>query len=286
MARTNSQRRRYTGDGAPRPMRRQASMSESDLTPIAGSNPALSRHDIRRSDAVSNPTVPTPPPFTHTSPGGSPATADRHRLRDAAVPLAAGVAGAAVGAAVAEHRASSRRRESIPEQAATPPVAVKVKMRNHGQQVTLQRLDPASAAAEHQTRKLQRRRRNGSLSSVSASDTERWRRTEAREAAQAAEMQQQQQQQQQQHNLVPGPPAGPPPVVANAPLPPGAFENLPPPPPIPGSGIGGSPGSGGGYDSSALTAPSKAESNRKRRRAERARLEAEQRQRGNRVEFN
>ena len=303
VARVNSQRRRYTGDGAPRPMRRRSSISESDVTPIAGSNPALSRHDIRRNDVVSNPNVPQPPPFTHASPGGSPATADRHRLRDAAVPLAAGAAGAAIGAAVADHRASSRRRESIPEQGPTPPVSIKVRMQNDGRQVTLQRLDAAGAASDRQTRKLQRRRRNGSISSVSASGDERWRRAEAREAAQAAEMQQQQQQQQQlqpgapppprppspsqqQHNFVPGPPPGPAPVIGGSPLPPGALDNLPPPPPIPGSGLGGSPGSGG-YDSSALTAGSRAESNRRRRRAERAKQEAERQQRGgNRVEFN
>lgn len=294
VARMNSQRRRYTGDGAPRPMRRRSSISESDVTPIAGSNPALSRHDMRRSDVISNPNVPAPPPFTHASPGGSPATPDRHRLRDAAVPLAAGVAGAAVGAAVAEHRSSSRRRESIPEQGPTPPVSIKVRMQNDGRQVTLQRLDAAGAASDRQTRKLQRRRRNGSLSSVSASGDERWRRTEAREAAQAAEMQQQQQAPPprppspslQQHNFVPGPPPGTAPVIGPGPLPPGALDNLPPPPPIPGSGVGGSPGSGG-YDSSALTAGSRAESNRRRRRAERAKQEAERQQRGgNRVEFN
>lgn len=292
IARMDSQRRRYTGDGIPRPTRRTASMSESELSPITGSNPALSRHDIRRvddrrNDAVSNPNVPAPPPFGHATPQASPgAASDRHRLRDAAVPLAAGVAGAAVGAAAAERRSSSRRRGSVGEQS-SPPTTVKVKLRNDGRHVTLQRVPPSEGAADRQARRLQRRRRerNGSFSSVGASgDEARWRRTEAREAAQAAEMQREREQQEAaQHNTIPPPPPDPAPIVGSSPLPPGAAEELPPPPPIPASGLGGSPGSGG-YDSSAVG--SRAESNRRRRRAERARLEQQERERrGNRVDF-
>jgi hypothetical protein len=283
VARMNSARRRYTGDGTPSRVRRH-SVSESDLSPISGSNPALSRHSLprpaggaagSRHDIVSNPNLPTPPPFTHATPQPSPAPPqDRHRLRDAAVPLAAGAAGvaagAALGAAVAsDRRASSRRRESVGDQA-SPPVSLKMKMHNDGRHVTLRRLDPAEAAAERDRR---RRDRTGSFSSVGGGEgDEHWRRTERREAAEAAEM--------QRRNVMPGPPPGPPPVVGNNPLPPEAISGLPPPPPIPAaSGITGSPGSGA--DSSAVG--SRAESNRRRRRIERARADSERR--SNRVDF-
>jgi len=285
IARMNSERRRYTGDGTPRRVRRRTSLSESEMSPISGSNPALSRHSLprpaggpsaaagSRNDVVTNPNVPPPPPFTHATPQPSPAPpVDRHRLRDAAVPLAAGAAGAALGAAAAaERRASSRRRESGDDQI-TPPVSLKMKMHNDGRHVTLRRLDAAEAAAERERR---RRDRTGSFSSVGASGDEHWRRTERREsAAEAAGMQRQ--------NVVAGPPPGPAPVIGNQPLPPEVVSGLPPPPPIPAaSGLNGSPGSGGGYDSSAVG--SRADSNRRRRRIERAR--AEQERRGNRVDF-
>ncbi len=282
MARMNSGRRRYTGDGAPNRLRRYNSLSESEMSPITGSNPALSRHSLPRPghDVVANPNVPTPPPFTHATPQASPTPPqDRHRLRDAAAPLAAGAAGAALGAALggaaaerraSSRRASSRRRESIGDQT-SPPVSLKMKMHNDGRHVTLRRLDPAEAAAERERR---RRDRTGSFSSAGASGDEHWRRTERREAAEAAEKQRQ--------NVVLGPPSGPPPVVGNTPLPPEMISGLPPPPPIPAaSGLSGSPGNGGGYDSSAVG--SRAESNRRRRRIERAR--AVQERKGNRVDF-
>lgn len=308
---------RYTGDGAPPRVRpaRHNSITDSEMTPLHGSNPELSRHslgppsvgrtDITTSNTLANSGLPPPPPLPgailHNDSSNSSFGRARHSSRNrhgrnesATAALAAGAAGASLAAS---HRNSSRRRNSEGGTSVnSPPVSVKVKMHNDGRHVTLRRLDPAEAAAEREARRRHGRGRSGSISSVGgggASGDEHWRRVQKMEAEQAS----------QQHNLrptiptdLPGPPPGPPP-------PPSSFAgpstylgptstmdlgDLPPPPPMPGaaeSGIGGgSPGSIYGSGPSAVD--SRAESNRKRRRAERARaLQARQEGRGNKVDF-
>jgi hypothetical protein len=308
---------RYTGDGAPSRARRHNSVTESEISPLRGSNPELSLHslsrpsggrtDITTSNTLANSGLPPPPPIPgsvrHNDSSNSSIGRARHSSRNrhgrgeaaAAAGLAAGAAGAALAG---NHRNSSRRRDSEGGGSVnSPPVSVKVKMHNDGRHVTLRRLDPAEAAAEREARRRQGKGRSGSISSQGggASGDEHWRRVERMEAEQAA----------QQHNIppipavpqnLPGPPPGPPP-------PPSSFAgpstyagpastmdlgDLPPPPPIPGaaeSGLGGgSPGSIYGSGPSAVD--SRAESNRKRRRAERARaLQARQEGRGNKVDF-
>jgi hypothetical protein len=318
IARINSQRRRYTGDGTPSRVRRHGSVTESEMSPVAGSTPALSRHNLTRPSAsgsnlppvgsrtdvspveASSSVLPPPPPIpaaaghdssgseAYTSAAG--ATHQGHRARDAAIAAGAGAAGGAAAAvAASRHRSSSRRRESDGNGSVnSPPVSVKVKMHNDGRHVTLRRLDAAEAAAEREARRRERRRRDrsGSVSSIGGAGDDHWRRVEGREAAQTAALQPE-----QSHNIptvpstLPGPPPGPPPATAGPPA--VSFSDLPPPPPIPASQSAlagnGSPGSQA-YDSSAVG--SRADSNRRRRRAERARAEQAAREaRGNRVDF-
>jgi hypothetical protein len=302
---------RYTGDGAPSRVRpgRHNSITDSEMTPLHGSNPELSRYslqppsggrtDITNSNTLANSGLPPPPPMpgailhndsSNSSFGARQSSRNRHgRGEAAAAGLAAGAAGASLAAS---HRNASRRRNSEGGASVnSPPVSVKVKMHNDGRHVTLRRLDPAEAAAEREARRRQGRGRSGSISSVGggASGDEHWRRVERMEAEQS-------------HNIpsiptnLPGPPPGPPP-------PPSSFAgpstyagptstmdlgDLPPPPPIPGAAESGT---GGGspssiYGSGPSAVDSRAENNRKRRRAERARaLQARQEGRGNKVDF-
>lgn len=229
----------------------------------------------------------------------------RHHLRDEA---AAGMAGAALGAAAAD--ATRRRRsERNTDSLESPPVSLKVKMHNDGRHVTLRRLTEEEALAQREARRMEnratggRRRRNSSLSSSSAGDPlggratsadRRWRRNEALEAAQPTAAAQ------TPPVLDPaaGPVISPPPEPSNYTYPPpnqgidprtGQAFNLPPPPPIPGtaSGVGGAAGSitSPGTETSGATEYA---NNRRRRRAERAqaRLAREARSGGgNTVEF-
>lgn len=298
LARANSERRRYTGDGTPRRGGRRSSVESSALH---GSTPQLSRHN--RTDL----SIPAPPLSSHAGPTMTepsiipvpPAPADgihhesgseeyfssggrpHHRHHLGAEAAAAG-AGAALAA---KHRDTSRQRSSGDASVNSPPVSVKVKMHNDGRHVTLRRLNEEEAAAEREARRRERHRRNrnGSLSSVGEGGSERWRRVEAMEAAQA---------EQAHHDSasanapIPMPP--PPPVFTAAPSH-GAHEelHLPPPPPIPGSTMGGSVGSPGGttpYDTGTeMSRPSTYDANRRRRRAERS--AAQRAKGGNRVEF-
>ena len=118
----------------------------------------------------------------------------RHHLRDEA---AAGMAGAALGAAAADatrRRHSERNTDSLE----SPPISLKVKMHNDGRHVTLRRLTEEEAIAQREARRKEsqatggRRRRNSSIGSSSGGDLggratsadRRWRRTEALDAAQ------------------------------------------------------------------------------------------------------
>ncbi|KAF2735152.1 hypothetical protein EJ04DRAFT_543212 [Polyplosphaeria fusca] len=293
LARAQSQRRKYTGDGLPPPRRHRRPstvLSESD---ISGATPALSRTNIpppprstanvANVDTVAGPsTIPIPPaPLESGSEGYTSAGGRQHRRHrtGAAGGLAAGAA-AAAAAASPSRRDNSRQRSSGEGSVASPPVSVKVKMHNDGRHVTLRRLGEEEAAAEREARRRerQRRNRNGSVSSLSNIDNDRWRRTEAMEAAQAQQMAQQQAPIPMPEPTIPGPPPGPPPLpVQQVPL--------PPPPPIPaaaGSGISTPPGTNV-YGTE--TDVSNFDSNRRRRRAERAQAK-QARLGGSRVEFS
>jgi hypothetical protein len=286
IARADSQRRRYTGDGQvpPRRNRRPSTvLSDSD---ISGTTPALSRPNIPpppRSTtdlgtSVGPSIVPVAAPIgvlsesgseEYTSPGGG----RHHRHR------ASGSGALAGGAAMAgsSRRDDSRKRSE--GSVASPPVSVKVKMHNDGRHVTLRRLNEEEAAAEREARRKdrQQKKRNGSASSLNEFSNDRWRRNEALEAQQAAAPQ-------------PPIPMPEPFIPVSHPLPPGqtaAFSHqipLPPPPPIPaaaGSGMS-SPQGTNIYDTG--TDISNYDNNRKRRRAERAQVK-QARQGGSRVEF-
>ncbi|OMP82488.1 hypothetical protein BK809_0006798 [Diplodia seriata] len=322
LARMDSNRRRYTGDGTPltTPGRRYSDGTESTFD-FRGNNPELSRHSLPRPGPIT-PTRPTmgsrietvgegthhltgvPPPPHDPLPvpaGGMYADSDselyaapsrhshrRHSKRDAAL---AGT-GAAVAGAAASRRGHSRRRpHSSDTNLTSPPVSVKVKMHKDGRHVTLRRLGEAEAAAEREARRRERKRA-GSLSSVSGD--ERWRRTEMMEAQQAADMEKDRSRfsaTTQAESTVPSLPVmdhplspGPPPVPKHQSSPQSA-TNLPPPPGTM-SGLGSGLGSGGDPFSPAGTEQSRADSNRRRRRAERAQARlARGGGTGSRVEF-
>ncbi|KAK5268707.1 hypothetical protein LTR96_006415 [Exophiala xenobiotica] len=330
----------FTGDGVTPPRRthhhRMGSQSASDLTsdlesrpgasgalPVAGVGAAAAsaladRNRIRPvgTDPVihtpgppgAGPTdiPPLPPPHLDSSGSELSTTASgrprhRHHLRDEA---AAGLAGAAVGAAAGEH---SRRRHSgrNTESMESPPVSLNVKMHGDGRHVTLRRLTEEEAAAQRQARRQQRassagrRRRNSSLSSsegdgllAGPSADRRWRRTEAMEAEQAA----QNAAAAGHRPVVPvapntGPmyPTPPPPGTQGVDPRTGQPYYAPPPPPIPAStsnlGPGGSAitSPGTGTETSGATEYA---NNRRRRRAERAQARlAREGKTGNTVDF-
>ncbi|KAF2034369.1 hypothetical protein EK21DRAFT_56821 [Setomelanomma holmii] len=307
IARANSGRRKYTGDGAPPRRNRPLSTdySESDLT---GVTPSLARPDIPRPPPMDSTVGPStapirPPPHDILSESGSEAynspSGRSHRRHHNASSvtgpaLAAGAAAAAVSTGSPSRRDHSQRRSSREGSVASPPVSVKVKMHNDGRHVTLRRLNEEEAAAEREARRKerQRRNRNGSRSSLSDLNNDRWRRNEAIEAQQAAEMGQ---------TSVPPPP--PPP--AGAPLrmpeptipppppgpPPGNYGSgpgqipLPPPPPIPAAANSVLSSPHGTQVYGTETDVSAYDSNRRRRRAERAQAKAA-RSGGSRVEFS
>ncbi|OCL00655.1 uncharacterized protein K441DRAFT_535606 [Cenococcum geophilum 1.58] len=293
IARRNSQRRRFTGDGSAPPRRsgRRGSSTIDDSTDISGTNPALSRHTIipppppmnlgSRTNVTTAETttsnVPMPPApldpqgILHDSGSEAYASAGggqhhRHQLgRDAA--LAAG-AGAAAGAAAA-NRDTSRQRSSNGS-VASPPVSVKVKMHNDGRHVTLRRLNEEEAAAEREARRRerQRRHRNGSLSSVSNVGDDRFRRTETAEAGPARPAPIPMPEPTIPGPL-PGPPPGPPPPPSHASLPQNELH-LPPPPPIPAAAASAMSTPPGTNPYETGTDVSNYDNNRRRRRAERA----------------
>lgn len=302
IARANSTRRKYTGDGAPPPRRNRPLSTDYSESDITGVTPSIARPNAARppvESTIGTSTAPIrPPPHAevlsesgsevYNSPGGR----SHRRHHDGSGLLGPALAGGAAAAAASTGSPSRKdRRGSRESGVASPPVSVKVKMHNDGRHVTLRRLNEEEAAAEREARRKQRRGRNGSRSSNSDIGNDRWRRTEALEAQQAQEMGQ---------GTIP-----PPPPMPGAPLqmpeptipppppgpPPGNFSGpgnipLPPPPPIPGAApsvlssphgtqiYGTETDLSGAYDS-----------NRRRRRAERAQAKAA-RSGGSRVEFS
>ncbi|KAF2691535.1 hypothetical protein K458DRAFT_324958 [Lentithecium fluviatile CBS 122367] len=302
LARANSSRRKFTGDGAPPRRNRPPSTiySESD---ISGVTPSLSRPNLppppRSTTNVTHfetttagpSTAPALPPGAHgvLSDSGSEAYTSaggghhrRHRnAGSGALAAGADVAGASAGSPT--RRDHSQRRSSRESGVNSPPVSVKVKMHNDGRHVTLRRLNEEEAAAEREARRKQRRGRNGSVSSLSNFDNqEHWRRTEAREAAQAQQMVQPAAPISMPEPIIPPPPPGPPPGAAPAA---GQQIPLPPPPPIPaGPGSVLSPAGSQAYGTE-TDVGSAYDSNRRRRRAERAQAK-QARLGGSRVEFS
>ncbi|KAF2132198.1 hypothetical protein P153DRAFT_334856 [Dothidotthia symphoricarpi CBS 119687] len=310
IARSNSNRRKFTGDGVPPRKHRVPSTiySESDITGITPS--VAPRHNTRpppMESTIGASTAPIRPPPSvdpysvlsdsgseaYNSPGG------RHHRRHRSggtSGLAAGTTALSTGSP--SKRDNSRRRGSRDGSVSSPPVSVKVKMHNDGRHVTLRRLNEEEAAAEREARRRerQRRNRNGSMSSLSNLDNDRWRRTEAMEAAQAQEMAQSAAPSALSHAApirmpepyVPPPPPGPPPANLAQPGPSG----IPPPPSMP-TGVVSPPPALPGAAASVLSSPvygtetdlSNYDSNRRRRRAERAQAK-QARMGGSRVEFS
>jgi hypothetical protein len=314
MARKASQRRKFTGDGAPRRNNRPPSTilsSESDFT---GVTPSLARPGVSRPQETSTlgpstlgpSTAPIrPPPHAeilsdtgseaYNSPGGRP----HRRHHNTGGLLGPALVGGATAAAVSTGSPSKRDRRGSREGSASmasPPVSVKVKMHNDGRHVTLRRLNEEEAAAERDARRKDRsrRNRNGSRSSLSDGGNDGWRRTEAREAAQAQQM--------AQSSIpppppmpgrplrmpepvipLPPPPPGPPPVLSSGA--PGRIP-LPPPPPLPAAAnsLLSSPQGTQAYGTETDISGAY-DTNRRRRRAERAQAK-QARLGGSRVEFS
>lgn len=256
------------------------------------SNPILG--GVPPTAPVSMPPIPPDPQgIFHPESSGSEAYASaggrqhrRHhsgRRTSAADPLI----GAATGVATTEASSSRRDRQNQASGGEpgveSPPVSVKVKVHRGGRHVTLRRLPEEEAAAERSRRSKDRhgRRRRGSISSLSGSDTggNHWRRTEALEQQQADAMRAESQ------NLAAARASSQNP---NMPVP------LPPPPPIPESSIGPRPGTGmgtgsvgspGTYEGTVTDTSAIYTHSRNRRRAERAQKQDRQARQGNTVEF-
>jgi hypothetical protein len=293
IARANSGRRKYTGDGPRRHRPVSTDYTESDIT---GMTPTP-RPPMESTVGPSTAPIRPPPHADVLSDSGSEAYNSRphRRHKDAGgllgPALASGAAANAISTGSPSKRDNSQRRGSREGSVASPPVSVKVKMHNDGRHVTLRRLNEEEAAAEREARKeRQRKNRAGSRSSISDLGNDRWRRTEALEAQQAQEM--------GQGSMPPPPPMSgtplrmPEPSIPPPPAgpPPGNFSGpgnipLPPPPPMPAavnSVLSSPPGTqvyGTETDVSAY------DSNRRRRRAERAQAKAA-RSGGSRVEFS
>lgn len=306
IARANSKRRKYTGDGVPPRRNRRASTdyTESELTGITPSvaRPGMSQPPVESTLGPSTAPI-RPPPHAdllsesgseaYNSPGGRPHRRHHDSSGMLGPALAGGAAAAAVSTGSPSRRDHSQRRNSRESGVASPPVSVKVKMHNDGRHVTLRRLNEEEAAAEREARRKdrQKRNRNGSRSSLSDLGNDRWRRTEALEAQQAQEMGQSSipppppmpgAPLRMPEPIIPPPPPGPPPSNFGAP----GNIPLPPPPPIPaGAGSVLSSPHGTQVYGTETDVSGAYDSNRRRRRAERAQAKAA-RSGTSRVEFS
>ncbi|KAL5118411.1 hypothetical protein ACEQ8H_003761 [Pleosporales sp. CAS-2024a] len=295
IARANSKRRKYTGDGVPSRRNRAASTDYSD-SEMTGITPSLARPDRRRQ--VASTVGPSTAPTKHVagdvlsesgseayhSPGGR----SRGRQQDTSL-LGGGLAEGA-GATAVSTGSPSRGGNSRESGVTSPPVSVKVKMHNDGRHVTLRRLNEEEAAAEREARRKDRqgKNRNGSRSSLSDIGGSHWRRTEAMEARQAQEM--------ANPVIAPAPPMSGAPIRMPEPTipppPPGPAPTfggtgnipVPPPPPMPAATATVLSSPHGTQVYGTETDVSAYDSNRRRRRAERAQAKAA-RSGGSRVEF-
>jgi len=306
IARANSNRRKYTGDGT-RPHRTRPLSTDYSESDITGITPSLARPGNRPpvESTIGPSTAPIrPPPHAdvlsdtgselYNSPSGRPHGRPHRRHQDASLlgpALAGGAAASAVSNGSPSRKGHGQRRNSRESGVASPPVSVKVKMHNDGRHVTLRRLNEEEAAAEREARRKERQRKNrdGSRSSLGELGGDRWRRTEALEAQQAQQMGQSSipppppmpgAPLRMPEPTIPPPPPGPPPTFGaqgNIPLPP------PPPMPITSPTVLSSPPGTHVYGTE--TDVSAYDSNRRRRRAERAQAKAA-RSGGSRVEFS
>ncbi|KAK8235510.1 hypothetical protein HDK90DRAFT_414141 [Phyllosticta capitalensis] len=300
LARADSQRRKYTGDGfepytptSPRSRRGSRRISSShgvdDNLVHHGSNPELSRQSY----------PPRPPPsntgmasrIDTVGEGSHPSTG----LRRSAAALAgtgAAIGGAAVGAAALASRSRSRsrsrsegrrrRQEQQDDPLSSPPVSVKVKMHKDGRHVTLRRLNEQEAAEEREARRRERRGESvgGGTAAGGKSSTGRSRRA-------STLSDQQQAPQYTAPYPMPGPPAGPPPPPQHQPPPPQQYQY---PPSQVGSGLQPphtpfNPKPFNTTDTGPSDMSANYDSNRRRRRMERAAQAARGRGSGSRVEF-
>ncbi|KAL4866837.1 hypothetical protein BDV12DRAFT_172344 [Aspergillus spectabilis] len=321
VARANSQKRRYTGDGylpqRKRPASQTATDVSTDLTPRPPRGPyppgsmvsaapiASGAVDGAHSDFPPAPPIHYDPASTMTpvAPGPPPPGPSLD-------PAAAAAAGAALGRAAGPssghlptHGSGTWQRDDHVE---SPPVSVKVKMHDDGRHITLRRLTEEEAAASREARRRERRssrRRNGSVSSLSGNEgtgsRDRWRRVEELERRQQEQMQREQAAVSAAAAGAAAATASPPPLsqppfapgpAASGSLPPASSSfNLPPqhsmsnlpPPRAPSTNPFGSITSPQGTYTG--TDASEYASNRRRRRAERAR--ARQERQGHSVEF-
>ncbi|KAI9735673.1 MAG: hypothetical protein M1834_001689 [Cirrosporium novae-zelandiae] len=201
---------------------------------------------------------------------------------DEAAAVGAGLAAGSAVAGASHSRSRSRTRQdnsgSEENRVTSPPVSVKVKIRNDGREVTLRRLTEQEAAAGREARRRDHRARrraesNSSLSGTDAGDR-RWRRTEALERQQAEEMRRQ-----QGNGSSSAAPSTVTPTTAQP-----ATGSLAAPAAPPAMHIPSSIGSPGTYEGTTTeTSNMDYASNRRRRRAERAQARQAERTRGSRT---
>ncbi|KAI9893543.1 MAG: hypothetical protein M1814_006339 [Vezdaea aestivalis] len=289
IARKNSQRARFTGDGFPGRGGRRGSLTETSTTisgaqggprhhhgvpPIGSGLATAAAVDAARGSGPNITPIPPRGSGPHMMAGGlggsGPSIAAVPPPRGSGASVSHNLSGPPdipvppdpiVGSA---NRHALRSGESVN----SPPVSVKVKMHNDGRHVTLRRLNEQEAAAEKEARrkdghggKHRRHRRADSVSSLSGAEAsgDRWRRTEDRERREAEDMKRERERSRRRAEA--------------------GTAGLPPPPPIGGGEFGGSrpsvgsPGTVAGTYDGTVTEASDYANNRRRRRAERARAQ-------------
>ncbi|KAL4884338.1 hypothetical protein BJY04DRAFT_6577 [Aspergillus karnatakaensis] len=312
VARANSQKRRYTGDGyypqRKRPASQTATDVSTDLTPRPPRGPYPPESVVSAAPVASGAAAPThsdlpPAPPIHYDPASSmtPVAAAPAPSGPSLDPAAAAAAGAALGGAAGPSSShlpapgsGTWQRDDHVE---SPPVSVKVKMHDDGRHITLRRLTEEEAAASREARRRERRnsrRRNGSVSSLSGNEgtgsRDRWRRVEELERRQQEQMDRERAAMSAAAAGAAAATASPPPLsqppFAPGPAASGSFPpassafNLPPPRAPSTNPFGSITSPQGTYTG---TDASEYASNRRRRRAERAR--AKQERQGHSVEF-
>ncbi|KAL2863919.1 uncharacterized protein BJX67DRAFT_232889 [Aspergillus lucknowensis] len=305
IARANSNKRRYTGDGylpqRKRPASQTATDVSTDLTPRPPRGPYAPESAVSTAPVVSGAVdgahsdMPPAPPVHDPTSSMTPTPAHPPLPQppiNAAAPVIppGGTVGPSSG-----HLPPGSGTWQRDDHVESPPVSLKMKM--HKDAITLRRLTEEEAAASRDARRRERRssrRRNGSVSSLSGNEgtgsRDRWRRVE--------ELERQQQEQMQREQAAasaaaagaaaatasPTPLSQPPlatapnasgsiPPVTPSPIPPQSTSNLPPP-------RAPSTNPYGSITSPTYTGTDASEyaSNRRRRRAERARARQERQQ--------
>jgi hypothetical protein len=205
IARQNSSRRRFTGDGTPTRAGRRDSYSETDSTVTGADGRSRHHHGTRpptssglapavAAGAVTGATLGSGPNMSHNVSGplnvphpyadrgedsGSEvyiSDGGRNRRRHHGARDAAAVAAVAGTAAALAGNSSGRHPLRSGESVNSPPVSIKMNMHKDGRKVTLRRLTPEEAAAEREARrrdgngKHRRHRHGDSVSSLSGNE--------------------------------------------------------------------------------------------------------------------